>query len=768
MIAPYSFRGGDAGVAKKVSAVETLRAKLDRALEKNRMSDAADVLYKLSALPTSELPRDALHGHYFRTLDQVLKNDLKPLARELLKKLQAEDQLSAEQSRRIGEGWLAVGDEAAALALAQRINDPELIKALRLRAVDHAVTDPAPPTSPLLSPEHVAEIGRFREAFAAHEAGDADAAREHLQAIGLASPLIEWKLMLRGLIAYAAKEDAKAAENWSRLRADRLPAKLIAPLQALIDPAPPRELPAVEQTRLDRHTAALLGPLLGHLAVIRSAAGHERSREPMFRAAKESVGELRAVSKRAFNTLASVVYWSIYSHGQPTELTTYEQIFGKPEMDPKFHRMRGLVGDRLRDPTMAYEAWSEYERWVLRNPQFFPIVHLNRIRGTLQKKIGRLALDMREKPGFPEDALFDIFGRGGPPRVRVSPSPEPALRSAMELMPDDPEPVRDLFDFLMETDRVADQRKLAAHMDDRFGNDAETLGRLELYHLENRDHERALASLRKCIALNPLDKSLRLRESLMGLTLARTFAASGNFGAARGQLAALRDIPAPFAASVTALRGVMAAKEKDKTMWEAAKVELAGEANRVPGVYLLLAEGSRVKLAKKELDGFLAEYKAVLAKPASIPELNAFAGAVAQYRLEPKPYRGMKAHEKLLEAAITAAGARASAETEFQALAAMLHTARMYKPLKDFARRGRGLFPQNAYFWFFEAEAIQAPKNPETVNRTASRPYIRAHQLMDSPGPRDYTLLRTLWEARLMMTPDLQDLIDDLGTGYYF
>ena len=38
--------------------------------------------------------------------------------------------------------------------------------------------------------------------------GDDDAAREQLQSIGLQSPFLEWKLMLRGLIAFAANDDA--------------------------------------------------------------------------------------------------------------------------------------------------------------------------------------------------------------------------------------------------------------------------------------------------------------------------------------------------------------------------------------------------------------------------------------------------------------------------------------------------------------------------------------------------------------------------------
>jgi hypothetical protein len=72
------------------------------------------------------------------------------------------------------------------------------------------------------SPEAVA----VRGAFAAYAAGDDEAARAALQVIGLSSPVLDWKLLLRGRIAHAAGDDARAGENWKRLDPRRLPAKL--------------------------------------------------------------------------------------------------------------------------------------------------------------------------------------------------------------------------------------------------------------------------------------------------------------------------------------------------------------------------------------------------------------------------------------------------------------------------------------------------------------------------------------------------------------
>src|SRR5207249_2030483 len=73
------------------------------------------------------------------------------------------------------------------------------------------------------------------QAFAQSAAGQDEEARTTLQGIGLQSPFLEWKLLLRGLLAYYEKDDARAVENWSRLNSERLPARLAAPLRFVID-----------------------------------------------------------------------------------------------------------------------------------------------------------------------------------------------------------------------------------------------------------------------------------------------------------------------------------------------------------------------------------------------------------------------------------------------------------------------------------------------------------------------------------------------------
>src|SRR5207248_3764443 len=101
-----------------------------------------------------------------------------------------------------------------------------------------------------LPAEFHAALNHVLAAFAHYSAGEDEAARERLQAIGLQSPFLEWKLLLRGLMAYSARDDARALENWQRLTADRLPARLAAPLRAALDPAYRQAQPPATQALL--------------------------------------------------------------------------------------------------------------------------------------------------------------------------------------------------------------------------------------------------------------------------------------------------------------------------------------------------------------------------------------------------------------------------------------------------------------------------------------------------------------------------------------
>src|SRR5262249_15033117 len=104
-----------------------------------------------------------------------------------------------------------------------------------------------------------ADFDHIRTAFYQQVEGQDDAVREGLQAIGLHSPFVDWKLLLRGLHAYYHNDDARAVENWQRLDPERLPARVAAPLLAEVDPAFRSRQPPEAQKALRRQFEGLQG-----------------------------------------------------------------------------------------------------------------------------------------------------------------------------------------------------------------------------------------------------------------------------------------------------------------------------------------------------------------------------------------------------------------------------------------------------------------------------------------------------------------------------
>src|SRR5262249_41558924 len=103
------------------------------------------------------------------------------------------------------------------------------------------------------------DFDRVLTAFEQLQAGQDEAVRATLQGIGLRSPFLEWKLMLRGLQAYYQQDDARAGETWQRLSPARLRARLVAPLRLPIDKEFQAAQPPATQAVLQRAHARLEG-----------------------------------------------------------------------------------------------------------------------------------------------------------------------------------------------------------------------------------------------------------------------------------------------------------------------------------------------------------------------------------------------------------------------------------------------------------------------------------------------------------------------------
>src|SRR5262249_5044571 len=100
---------------------------------------------------------------------------------------------------RLAEEFARCGEGKKALDLLQRMPEPRPANRVLLLAADAALLSGTPDVLPVAMR---GDFERVRGAFAHLHAGADDAARDALQGISLASPFLEWKVLLRGLLAY--------------------------------------------------------------------------------------------------------------------------------------------------------------------------------------------------------------------------------------------------------------------------------------------------------------------------------------------------------------------------------------------------------------------------------------------------------------------------------------------------------------------------------------------------------------------------------------
>src|SRR5262249_48071548 len=112
---------------------------------------------------------------------------------------------SAEFLAVVAQRLAACGAVAPALAVMGQIPDPAVRQRVLQNAVDAVVALGAAGKNSLPAPLH-APFDLILQAFTHYEAGRDEQARAALQGVGLQSPFIEWKVLLRGLLAYIAKD----------------------------------------------------------------------------------------------------------------------------------------------------------------------------------------------------------------------------------------------------------------------------------------------------------------------------------------------------------------------------------------------------------------------------------------------------------------------------------------------------------------------------------------------------------------------------------
>lgn len=627
-----------------------------------------------------------------------------------------------------------------ALAVADEATKPKVLAHAADRAVRHR-------TAAFLPPDLHAGFRAITVAFQKHEAGDEAAAREALEPVGLRSPFLEWKVLLRGLMAYAATDDARAAENFARLDPARLPARLAAPLRFAVEPAFAKAQPADAANALAARLRKLTpSTIVEHLRAIARELGREKPLAPAFRAADLVVPLLKTATPALVPRLANCLYHAVVSQGQPEDLAKYRRLFGNPPDDPHFHKLQAMIGEAIHDPPGAHAHWLKYEAWLAAHPPGWPPAVADRARAEVWTHLGANAQRALE----PDDDEPEFGFFGAPRRKKLKPLDPPAeacFARAAALAPDSADATRRHFESLVAAGKPADAEAAARAYLARQPDDIYALSALgNLLRTQGRAAD-AAAVLLRALPLHPLDRTLRFQTASVVLAEARA-----KLAATPADALAVLDAQEPLLADQTpagrhVLRATAFTKLGRADEAEAARTAaLAVPGARLGSAYRLTVDAGLAKLKPADKKAADAGWLAELAKEPTPLEVNQLIGAYDNYFLDGVKYRGQKTHDKKVLDQVPRCTAAAAPEVDFERLAQQLLMKHEFKHAKKLTDALIARFPANPAFHLARAEAgIGAGEREYQVEARVRRAKTLAEAATD---PRHKALLPRIDELQ--------------------
>jgi tetratricopeptide (TPR) repeat protein len=713
-----------------------LRERVARASREGRHHQALELAHTLYRREASDQHRDLVKQATIARARQ-LRNEGKPRDAVLMLTNAARLDDAPAWLEQLALEMALCGHPAEALTLLDRVPN----SAARGRIVGHsadAALAQGPAGRASLAAELQPQFDLVVQAFAQMEAGQDEEAKATLQGIGLQSPFLEWKVFARGLLAFYQGDDVRALENWTRLNAERAPARLAAPLRFRIDAAFRVAQPPATQTLLQQQSDKLQGStLVQALRGVQKAVANERQLADAFRQAEKLLPNLRRDAPQLAPRLAGAFYWAIISHGQPEDLKRYQRVFGPPADDPKLAKLEALALERRDQPADAHQAWQTFEQSVAGNRSAWPGDQADRVRALVWLHMGRNAADMPDL-----DSLADLppFLRNHPARPRpLKPTAEECFEKSLVLAPDQLEGHVALVEYHLEHEKDGKAEKAARRLLQRFPDHAATLERLGDLRMKKRDYAEALGLFQQALKGNPLERRLRGKVGNAHAYHARVLAEAGRFDEARQEYqATLRLEEVGRNASILCKWAACEFKAGDAARAEELLAQAyAKQGHPLPVAFNMLIETIRFKLARPLKTRFDREFKEQLKAAPDAGAAGAVAETVAGLRGAGVEYVGQKTHEKQVTTYLDRASACAFSEQQLTDICGALQELKTVRLLERYLKRGQELFPGSATFYLIEVETLLA-QGPHRCPTWRVKPLLeKARALLNAQPPDD-------------------------------
>jgi len=548
------------------------------------------------------------------------------------------------------------------------------------------------------------DYDRIVQAFAHLEQGQDEIVRELLQPIGLRSPYADWKLLLRGLLAYYHNDDLRACENWQRLDPARVPARLAAPFRAEIDPEYRNAQTQPAQKALQEQLQRLQSqPIDSRIAPLAKALSNKDSLASAMQIVEAILPELRVSAPQLVKRLAACFYWGIRDTSSQ-DLHVYTRVFGRMDDDQEFNRLRAFALEQQDDWAGAHQAWADYEKEIAQNSRNWPERQGLLARALIWQRMGDNAASL---PNAKQRQQLPPFLRAlsGLPEP-LHPDAAACYTRALQLAPDLLEAHEGLFNYYLNDENEAAALQAGMALLQQFPNHVETLEKLADLHLKKKRYAPALDLLQRALQHHPLDRQLRERLSDCQLSQAQYLAVQGQLDAARPHYQSSLSYCEPTHQwSILCSWATCEIKAGNSSRAEEllAEVRAKGTDNRLVS-YALLVDATRLDLPNPIKTRYRKEFNTEIAKPLTPAVALALVEYAARLVRLDVSYYGQQTHTKKIVTQATQLDSMAYTEDQFRDLLTALYRlelpARTYKRL---CRHGQETYPANPYFHYLEA-----------------------------------------------------------------
>jgi tetratricopeptide (TPR) repeat protein len=762
MSSKHARKAANASLAPAVAP----RQEVEKLIQKDRLKDAvkaAKLCFKEDSTPENHR---LLERVYFLRARQLLQLGMADSATEVAEHLLEFGFTSDEWADDFVRLLINLGLSDQAFQIQSKSGHPELNDQLIGLAADQVITHPGRTQSTLPAIGHEANL--IRESLEKITAGDFESGLSSLRDLPRSSLLSDWKLFARGLAAHYQGENEECRANWDRLDPLRKPYRIAGRLRQLsgaVDAfATDSQLAIVEKTVFGE-------PVLARIAELQALTA-DQNWPKATRLLASVRHSLRRIDRRLAQRLTRILMPSFVDAASKMDLDDGLQLLedftrvAEPiAIDPTWNRFWAIATDELDvESATPIKHWMRYAGELETIPAFTP-AERPLVEAMTCNRVAVYHRDDAESLDSPESMMMllrSMFGRnaeGGEAAARSKKLAVECLERSLHLAPNYLRTHQILIDLHKHWKNQAALESAARRLLEQFPHDHETLILLVDFYVKRERFDDAMSYVQRARALKPLDQSLREKESVIRIGLARHCALAGQWDEGREHFSAAEVLSPDLRHQFTYLarKSLFEAKASKRDASDQFLKEAQAALDEPTPLWMVLAiESIRYGMSAATTRAYAELWAADLKKKCQSKTAGEMASTLLAYLQAGVEYPGRANHVGQLTAYLKRTTRLKYQQADIESVCAFLHDVPDQERLLDkLLKTGLKRYPDSAVLNFEAGMLAITRSSPPFINPAAKIHLEKALTLVEASTLPTMTALLPSIKAALTMINEL-------------